>query len=278
VFENMEAVVAEVGGNGEDDIGPRQILYRVRKLVQEQIGETLSTPNFNKIMTQYENDHGEIDGMYREPRGSLSHPHSGNIIPLGSRTVENYERPVWEFNNILFIEKEGFSDAARRRGWDKRHDCMIMSSKGFGTRAAKDLVDKIAAHDEPVTVVLAHDADAAGTLIMQTFVEATAARRARKIRVINLGLEPWEAIAMGLDPEEFEPGENKSGEERRRPVADYVRERDEEYPNVAPGGISWEDWLQTNRVELNAFTTPELMAWLDRKLAEHGALKLIRAR
>jgi hypothetical protein len=275
VFENMEAVVAEVGGNGEDDFGERQILYRVRKLVQEQIGETLTTPNFKKIMTQYENDHGEIDGMYREPRGSLSHPHSGDIIPLGTRTVENYERPVWEFNNILFIEKEGFSDAARRRGWDKSHDCMIMSSKGFGTRAAKDLVDKIAEHDEPVTVVLAHDADAAGTLIYQTFIEATAARGARKIRVINLGLEPWEAIAMGLDPEEFEETETKSGKVLRRPVADYVRKRDKKFPNEAPGGISWDDWLQTNRVELNAFTTPELMAWLDRKLAEHGAVKLI---
>jgi hypothetical protein len=275
VFENMEEVVAEVGGNGEDDFGQRQILYRQRKLVQEEFHETLTTANFNKIMTQYENEHGEIAGMYREPRGSLSHPHSGAVIPLGTRTVENYERPVWEFNNILFIEKEGFSDAARRRGWDKRHDCMIMSSKGFSTRAAKDLVDKIAAHDEPVTVVLAHDADAAGTLIMQTFVEATAARGARKIKVINLGLEPWEAIAIELDPEEVEETETKAGKVLHRPVANYVRKRDEEYPNEAPGGISWEDWLQTNRVELNAFTTPELMAWLDRKLAEHGAVKLI---
>jgi hypothetical protein len=275
VFANMEAVVAEVGGNGEDDFGQRQILYRVRKIVKDEIGETLSTPNFNKIMTQYENEHGEIDGMYREPRGSLSHPHSGDVIPLGTRTVENYERPPWEFNNILFIEKEGFSDAARRRGWDKRHDCLIMSSKGFSTRAAKDLVDKIAAHDEPVTVVLAHDADAAGTLIYQTFVEETAARGARKIRVINLGLEPWEAIELDLDPEEFEETETKSGKVLRRPVADYVRKRDKKHPNEAPGGISWEDWLQTNRVELNAFTTPELMAWLDRKLAEHGAVKLI---
>jgi hypothetical protein len=80
---------------------------------------------------------------------------------------------------------------------------------------------------------------------------------------------------MGLDPEEFEPGETKSGEERRRPVANYVRERDEEYPNEAPDGGSWEEWLQSNRVELNAFTTPELMEWLDRRMTEHGAVKLI---
>ena len=35
------------------------------------------------------------------------------------------------------------------------------------------------------------------------------------------------------------------------------------------------DWLQTNRVELNAMTTPQLIEWLDEKMAEHGDGKLI---
>jgi hypothetical protein len=35
------------------------------------------------------------------------------------------------------------------------------------------------------------------------------------------------------------------------------------------------DWLQTHRIELNAMTTPQLIEWLDRKMAEHGAVKLI---
>ena len=40
-------------------------------------------------------------------------------------------------------------------------------------------------------------------------------------------------------------------------------------------GEYWEEWLQTHRVELNAMTTPEFIAWLDGKMAEHGAGKLI---
>jgi hypothetical protein len=40
-------------------------------------------------------------------------------------------------------------------------------------------------------------------------------------------------------------------------------------------GNYWKEWLQTHRVELNAMTTPEFIAWLDRKMAEHGACKLI---
>ena len=137
---------------------------------------------------------------------------------------------------------------------------MLMSSKGFTTRAARDLVDKLAEHDEPVTIFCVHDADASGTMIYQTFQEATKARGARKIKIVNLGLEPWEAIAMGLEVEDVEEGE------RRKPVADYVLEREDALPTA-----DWEEWLQTHRVELNAMTTPQFIEWLDGKMAARTA-------
>ena len=260
----------EVSGNGEDDFNSRQILYRMRPIVKEAIDQTLTTKNFNKILTDYENDNGEIDGMYRDPRGSISHPHTGDIIPLGTRTVENYERPVWEFNKIL-IHREGGFQRGSCEGAAGISGTIAWCCRRRASRRVllKDLVDKLAEHDEPVTVFSAHDADASGTMINQTLQEATAARGARKIKIVNIGLEPWEAIAMGFDAEEFEQGETKSGEDRRRPVAQYVRDYDEE------NGTDWVEWLQTNRVELNAMTTPQLIEWLDRKMAEHGAVKLI---
>src|SRR5262245_17089091 len=135
---------------------------------------------------------------------------------------------------------------------------MPMSSKGFTTRAARDLVDKLAEHDEPCTVFCVHDADAYGTMIFQTFQEATKARAARKVNVMNLGLESWEAVEIGLEVEDVE--ESK----RYRPVADYVLQRDD--------GEYWEDWLQTQRVELNAMTTPQFIAWLDKKMAPYQKL------
>ena len=48
----------------------------------------------------------------------------------------------------------------------------------------------------------------------------------------------------------------------RRPVAEVVT------PEVA-------DWLQTHRVELNAMTSEQLIAWLERKLEEHGVEKVV---
>ena len=38
---------------------------------------------------------------------------------------------------------------------------------------------------------------------------------------------------------------------------------------------TWEEWLQHSRIELNAFTSAQLIDWLDRKMGEHGAGKLI---
>ena len=90
---------------------------------------------------------------------------------------------------------------------------------------------------------------------------ATRARRARKIKIINIGLEPWEAVEMGLEVETVEE------KDRRKPVAKYVADHGGEW--------DWEEWLQTHRVELNAMTTPQLIEWLDRKMERFGCGKLI---
>jgi hypothetical protein len=261
VLENLDQAIANASGDGEYRFNERQIYYQLRPIVLEETGQELKIGNFKAIITDYETENGEIAGMYREPRGSIYHPHLGETIPLGTLTVEKYERPLWNYNKLVYIEKEGFSEALKDNGWPERHDCAVASSKGYTTRAVRDLVDKIAEHDEPCTIYCVHDADAYGTMIYQTFQEATKARGASKIQIVNLGLEPWEAVAAGLEIEDVEGGD------KRKPVADYVRERED--------GDYWEEWLQTHRVELNAMTTPEFIVWLDAKIAEHEDGKLI---
>jgi hypothetical protein len=258
VLENLDDVIATVSDDGALRFNMRQLLYALRPIVREALDKELTTGNFTQIITDYENECGEIAGMYREPRGSIYHPHRGETITLGTLMVENYDRPAWTFNKLLYIEKEGFSEALKAERWAERHDCMLMSSKGFTTRAAKDLVDKLAEHDEPVTIFCVHDADAFGTTIYQSFQEATKARGARKIKIINLGLDPWEAIAMGLEVEDVEE------KDRRKAVANYVKERDDTE--------DWEEWLQIKRVELNAMTTREFINWLDGKMADYDKL------
>ena len=259
MLDNLDDVIAAVSGEEGYRFNARQLFYVLRPIVMDETGEELKIGNFTGIITDYENENGEIALMYREPRGSITHPHRDETITLGTLMVEEYERPAWNFNKLLYIEKEGAQEALKQNRWLERHDCAVMSSKGFSTRAARDLIDKLVEHDEPVEVFCVHDADASGTMIYQTLQEETKARGARKIKIINLGLEPWEAVEMGLEVETLE--ETK----RVKPVADYVREHDGD----------WENWLQTHRVELNAMTTPQLIDWLDEKMAEFGDGKLI---
>jgi hypothetical protein len=256
VIDNLDTVIAEVSGDDEFRFNERQLFYVLRPIVMDETGEELKIDNFKNIITDYEGEYGEISGMYREPRGSIYHPHLGETITLGTLMVENYERPAWVFNKVVYIEKEGFSEALKHARWGERHDCMLMSSKGFSTRAARDLIDKLADHDEPITIFCVHDADSSGGMIYQTFQEATKARGARKIKIVNLGLEPWEAIAMELEVETVAAGE------RRKPIADYVHNR-------IGMDVVWDEWLQTHRIELNAMTTPKFIGWLDEKMAAH---------
>jgi hypothetical protein len=144
VFNHLEDIIADVSKNGTFEFNPRHLLYPLRPVVQNEIGKELSTENFNSILTDYENEFGEIPGMYREPRGSIRHPHTREKIELSTRSVEEYERPPWLYNKVISIEKEGFDGTFAKTHFQERYDCTITSSKGFirasnpGTRRAQD--------------------------------------------------------------------------------------------------------------------------------------------
>ena len=161
VLAELGAAIADASGDGEFLFSDRQLLYALRKIVMDRLGQELKLSNWKKIITAYENGQ-DIPGMYREARGTVYHPHTGETIPLGTLNVASYERPIWTYSTIVYIEKEGWAEALKAARWPERHDCAMMSSKGFSTRAARDLIDKLAEHNEPITVLCVHDADAAG--------------------------------------------------------------------------------------------------------------------
>ena len=231
VLDNLDDAIAAVSGEEGYRFNARQLFYFLRPIVMDETGKELKINNFTDIITDFEAENGEIPLMYREPRGSITHPHRNETITLGTLMVEEYERPAWNFNKVLYIEKEGAQEALKQDRLGEWHDCMVMSSKGFSTRAVRDLIDKLVEHDEPVDVFCVTDADGPGSMIYQTLQEATKARGARKVRIIKLGLEPWEEIEMGLEVETLEEPK------RRKPVADYIRERDDDEDE------DWENWL-----------------------------------
>jgi hypothetical protein len=242
--------VAMASGDGEYRFSQRQLFYAVRPLFIDATGEAPDWKYFCQVVTDYEDSDGEIAGMYRDPRGVVYHPHLRQDIPLGTLHVEKYIRPEWLFNKVLYCEKEGFFEIFKSVQWAERNDCALMTSKGFSSRAARDLIDLLANTDEECKFFCIHDADAQGTMIYQTLQSATKARGARKVEIINLGLDPAEARGMGLQVEPVEKGHTKA-------VADYISDNDRL-------------WLQSKRVELNAMTTPDFLDWLDRKFAPYA--------
>jgi DNA topoisomerase VI subunit B len=251
----------------------RRLVYRIRDEVLRRSGKELTQSYFESLVTELEAERRDLHPLLiREPRGSFFIPHyDSDATPLGTVTVREFARPAWTFNKVVTIEKEDLRLMLEQAGWAERHDALLMSSKGFNSRAARDLIDKIAQTAEPVRVYSVHDADAAGTLIQHTLQHATRARAARKIEVIDLGLQPWEGVELKLPVEKVPIRTTKSGEPIHRPVGAYVRAREDRTSDAQ----TWEEWLQRNRIELNAFTSRELIAWLDRKMEEHGDDKLI---
>jgi hypothetical protein len=250
----------------------RRLVYRIRDRVLRRTGKELTQGYFDDLLTEIEAEQGDLSPLlYREARGNFLIPHQDNrAMPLGTLTVREFRRSAWTFNKVLLIEKDDLRYMLEMAGWAERHDCLIMSSKGFSTRAARDLIDLIADTGEPVQVFCVHDADAAGTLIQHTLQHETKARGARKIEVIDLGLQPWEGVALDLAVERVLIDYRKDGKPRKRPVGQYVCERTD-----LIGSETWEQWLQHARVELNAFTSAELIAWLDEKMAQPARGKVI---
>jgi hypothetical protein len=235
----------------------RQLFYKVRDIVQKTGAGELKWSNFQKIITDHENEIGhDIPLMTRDDRGTVYHPHTGEMMSLGTLMVEVYKPPDWTYNKVLFIEKEGFFPILIGEKWPERRDCCLITAKGQATRGCKDFFDGLKDNKEGMKFFAIHDADAAGTVIYEALQEETRARGARKVSIENWGLEVQEGLAMGLVPEDLEE------KERYRPVASYVSEKDADY-------------LQTHRVELNAMTTPQFIEWLDTKMEKFGQGKLI---
>src|SRR5258707_13090795 len=65
VLDNLDDVVAEVSGEGRYRFNQRQLLYKLRPIFRNELGEKLTTTNFAAIITDYESKNSETQGMHR---------------------------------------------------------------------------------------------------------------------------------------------------------------------------------------------------------------------
>src|SRR5260370_35771619 len=96
---------------------------------------------------EYEPGHGPARGHYRDPRGELYEPHTGNTVRLGTREVAAYQLPDYVFDKILYVEKEGFAPIFEAARLAERYDPAISGGKGQPVEAVPALFERAQARN-----------------------------------------------------------------------------------------------------------------------------------
>ena len=259
VFHVMAQAVRDAAGE-LGIVSAHTLFYRVRPLVQEYTSKVLTSDYFEqKLLPAYQQTVARIPEVYYEPRGTLYEPHSGLAVPLGTREVEDYEFSLWLYDKILFVEKQGLWPVFQAARLAEKYDMAIVAGEGYATEACRVLFQHAEKGQEYQIFVL-HDADPFGYNIARTLAEETARMPGHEVQVIDLGLFLGEALDLGLSAELFT---------RKKAIPQGLRldDLEEEYFEGRQAGKK--SWV-CRRVELNALTNPNLIAYTEAGLQKNG--------
>jgi hypothetical protein len=285
-FDVMEQAYSYASDGGKLPVKPRQIMYAARPQILRRTGQlSLSGQYFSQILLiDYMEEYYCSDwDIIWDARGHFAEPHTRCEIPLGTLEVRQYlgERPSFDpprhelsfalfptagpqnrYSNVLFIEKEGFHPILTAAHLQERLDVALMSTKGMSVTASRMLLDRLA--DDGVNVFVLHDFDVAGFSIFGTL--GTDSRRYafnNFVSIVDIGLRLTDVRERSL---QSEPVPIESTVQWRKRAATLRRH----------GATTKEiEFLQTQRVELNAMTSRQFVDFVEAKLAAHGVVKLI---
>ena len=240
--------------------------YTVRDMVQAITEDKLEWEWFQKIVTKYEQERGEIPGMYCDPRGYLIEPHTGKQIPLGTREVDAYDMPELLYDKILYVEKKGMHPIFREARLAERYDLAIVFAEGYASRAAKTLLST--ASEQNMTLLSSHDADPYGYNIARTLREATETCPNHHVDVIDIGLQLDEALDMGLQTEFFyRKNASRRQSHSAKPNGSISPAR--RFPRQRQANLEGRE----DRVNVLAKDPDRFIAWIEGKLQGLGLAK-----
>ena len=261
VFEVLPQAIANAGAN----FNARDLYYATRALAYNhsewEIGKVLDYTYFSQgLLTEYQEVRGLIAGLWRDPRGHLHEPHTGNSVALGTREIAAYEFPEYTFDKILYVEKEGEISKLQAAKLAERYDMAICSGKGQPSEAVRTLFEHAQGRDFQLFVF--HDADLDGYDIARVMAEETRRMPDYSVDVVDIGLTVEDALDMGLASEPFYRKKNISWELRMR-LSDVAKEY--LYQRDGYRGV------RGRRFELNAILPDtRRIEYIERKLEENG--------
>jgi hypothetical protein len=144
-----------------------------------------------------------------------------------------------------------------------RFDLGIMSTKGMSVTAARQLAERICS-ERGIPLFILHDFDKAGFSINATLHQDSRRYQFKdRVQAINLGLRLDDVKELGLE----ESAEDVFDEGSREARAQNLRKNGAAEDEV--------HFLLDRRVELNALTSDQLVAFVERKLTAYGVRKVV---
>jgi hypothetical protein len=295
-FEVMEEARLKASANGTLPANARQIFYVARPLIAARMGAVINSQYFTQeLLPAYLREEEPDWSPAYDARGHFAEPHTNRSSGLGTLDVEDYldrinrprirssqlamarvltRGPEGRFSGVLFIEKEGFMALMEEAKIAEKFDLLITSSKGFSVTAARRLIDVLCGEFGLPLYVL-HDFDREGFGIAKTLVTSGDRYmfRHKIARVHDLGLRLADVRAMGLADEEVPINKNHDALWRRLRINGASMA---EIKFLLDGAVDGEGKIKTGRrVELNAMTSDVFVAFVERKLTEAGARKVM---
>lgn len=278
-FRVMEEAYNKASSHGRYPANARQIYYAARPAILARASATsLDSQYFTQtLLKDYLEQKQPAWDIVWDARGHFTEPHTRRQIGVGGINIRGYldsrtdgtfevrrglsvsptietKGPDLRYGGCLFIEKEGFDPILQAARIAEKFDVAIVSTKGMPVSAACDLLGNLG-----LPVYVCRDFDKSGFSIVASLRRGTRGSRSAPAQVIDLGLRLEDV--EGLETEPVSYGSNWGG----------VR------ANLRRNGATDEEIevLLRRRVELNAMTSEQLIAWLEKKLRAAGAKKIV---
>jgi len=268
VREILPEAIERVSAGGKMKFDIRSLYYAVRELFLKRWPD-MKFYEYNSFtqdfMRSYEKAEGKVKGMVRGPRGKYAAPDE-----YGFRSEDDVKPDLYLMrgcgNKIIVVEKLGLYEQMKENDFDKRLDCIIMTTQGFTSEAGREALLEVERWGLPVCVL--HDYDVNGVLIKETLTKPTK-RLDTAVNpdiLVDVGLS-WEVVNRLMDVRGLTP----------EPVS-LARQDSSKLEGMLERGEITEDeheFLTTSRVELNALTPLELLEWLEDRLEKLDLWKTV---
>ena len=260
VFLELARAVRLASGDDALPASIRTVYYKVRPLIAKHTTAELGYTYFSQtLVPDYEARFGKLRNLYADPRGMFHQPHDGVAWPIGDRAIEGFQFPDWQFDKILFVEKKGLYPILKAARLMERYDLAIIAGEGFSSVAIRTLLDR--ASQRQMRIFVLHDCDVDGYNIARTLGEATRRMPGHHLEVIDLGLRLADAQALDLEHEDYT---------RKKDLPDTLTLTEAERAFFIHRQTGKKQWA-ARRVELNALSSGQLIALIERGLKEHHA-------